>query len=239
MQALFKKSIVLFIRAILALILALVVLSVESLLTTFFEMHPELSWSHAWPSKIAGFVITMVFLITIVLILSAGKISKYGFKIAVKIRLLPTAAVCLIAGALATLTGHFTGGGGLDFAKEFTFLQVIVFIWIFRSIIEESIFRGLVQSFLEPLGPAGLKVSRWYLSLPVIIGAVSFALVHLMLLTLGTDLSTVLTIVAFALLLGLIAGYCREKSGSLLPAIIVHALFNVGGTGAGYLVGLF
>jgi membrane protease YdiL (CAAX protease family) len=30
-------------------------------------------------------------------------------------------------------------------------------------------------------------------------------------------------------LLGIVAGYNREKTGSLIPAIIIHALFNIGG----------
>ena len=37
-------------------------------------------------------------------------------------------------------------------------------------------------------------------------------------------------------LLGLVAGYYRQQTQSLLPAIIVHALFNIGGTLPGWLL---
>jgi hypothetical protein len=36
--------------------------------------------------------------------------------------------------------------------------------------------------------------------------------------------------------LGAIVGYCREATGSVLPAIIVHALFNIGGTIPGWIM---
>jgi membrane protease YdiL (CAAX protease family) len=39
-----------------------------------------------------------------------------------------------------------------------------------------------------------------------------------------------LVIVFLAGLLGLIAGYYREKTGSLIPAILIHAFFDIGGT---------
>lgn len=60
------------------------------------------------------------------------------------------------------------------------------------------------------------------------VGALFFGAMHLMLLTLGVDIFTVLNIVVFAIILGLIAGYQTERTNSLIPAIIVHFCFNVG-----------
>jgi membrane protease YdiL (CAAX protease family) len=37
-------------------------------------------------------------------------------------------------------------------------------------------------------------------------------------------------IILVVVFLGLVAARYRERTGSLLPAIIVHALFNIGGT---------
>ena len=68
------------------------------------------------------------------------------------------------------------------------------------------------------------------LSLPVLAAAVFFSAMHLMLLTMHVDLVTVLVIVLVALLLGLLAGYYRERSGSLIPAIVAHTLANLTGT---------
>lgn len=46
----------------------------------------------------------------------------------------------------------------------------------------------------------------------------------------GFDLSKVLIIVIFAIVLGLYAGYQCEKTNSLVPAILVHICVNIGGS---------
>lgn len=47
----------------------------------------------------------------------------------------------------------------------------------------------------------------------------------------------VLITVFFAFVLGLVAGYQRERTGSLVPAIMVHMFANVGGSLASYVIG--
>ena len=51
---------------------------------------------------------------------------------------------------------------------------------------------------------------------------------HLALFNMGVDKFTVFDIVIFGTILGVIAGYYREKTNSLVPAIIVHLCFNIG-----------
>jgi len=67
--------------------------------------------------------------------------------------------------------------------------------------------------------------------MPVIIAALLFGLVHLGLLTMKVEAKYVLVIVAGAVVVGLVAGFFREKTGSLWPAVAVHALFNITGSG--------
>jgi membrane protease YdiL (CAAX protease family) len=52
----------------------------------------------------------------------------------------------------------------------------------------------------------------------------------------GVPASTVLLIVGFALLLGIIAGFYREASGSLVPAVLAHATANATGALADWLL---
>ena len=59
--------------------------------------------------------------------------------------------------------------------------------------------------------------------------AILFGSMHLSLLWIGADLWTVAIIVACTSLLGWAAAVARHQSGSLIPAILVHVLFNVGG----------
>jgi membrane protease YdiL (CAAX protease family) len=110
-----------------------------------------------------------------------------------------------------------------------SFLQVVITVWVIASTCEEVLYRGLIQSFLEPLGIHGVEVSGIRLSLPVIAAALLFGFMHMMLLAAGADGFLVGGIVGTAVVLGLVAGYQREKSGSLIPAILVHMLFNAFG----------
>jgi membrane protease YdiL (CAAX protease family) len=111
----------------------------------------------------------------------------------------------------------------------FTALQTILFIWIYASISEEILTRGLLQGYLSIAGRdvAGTS-SRFRFSLPVVTSALFFGAMHAVLIpAMGPG---AIPIIVLATGLGLVAGHYRERTGSLLPAIIVHALFNIGGT---------
>jgi membrane protease YdiL (CAAX protease family) len=83
---------------------------------------------------------------------------------------------------------------------------------------EEIIFRGLIQSYLQ---------DRWQV-VPNLLGdvfspAVGFTAVLFSLVHVGSGFAVVLGAVA----LSLVAGELRRRSGSLLPAMLVHAQFNL------------
>ncbi|HZX70784.1 MAG TPA: type II CAAX endopeptidase family protein [Rhodanobacter sp.] len=93
----------------------------------------------------------------------------------------------------------------------------MIYFGLIAPIQEETIFRGLLQTTLarrlsDPGGRGELCASLGV--------AVLFAVIHLAvgpLTALG------------ALVLGVLAGEWRRRSGSLLPAIVCHALFNLAG----------
>jgi membrane protease YdiL (CAAX protease family) len=61
----------------------------------------------------------------------------------------------------------------------------------------------------------------------VLTGAAAFSAMHLVLLKrMGAKAAPVLVV---TFVLGCIAGVYRETTGSLIPAVLVHMLFNVGG----------
>ena len=109
------------------------------------------------------------------------------------------------------------------------FLHTLLFVWIIASICEEVLYRGLIQSFLFPLSKYGFNIFRFRISIPVLVGAFLFGVMHMMLLTMGMDFALVLSIVILAFIMGIVAGYYREKTGSLIPAVIVHIFANIGG----------
>jgi membrane protease YdiL (CAAX protease family) len=85
---------------------------------------------------------------------------------------------------------------------------------------EEAIFRGLLQSALARSlvsTPANLAVHGLAASLMV---ALLFGVIHL---------KVGMFAAVAALLLGVLAGELKRRSGSLLPGMLCHAIFNLGG----------
>ena len=102
----------------------------------------------------------------------------------------------------------------------FALWQIVLLFWIGASIQEETIFRSLIQSVVgRTLGSSSLKWGP--VSAAAVIVAVLFAVIHL---PMG-----IFTACA-ALVAGLLAGELRTRSGSILPAMIVHAMMNITGT---------
>ena len=95
--------------------------------------------------------------------------------------------------------------------------QRLSYFLVAAPVQEEVIFRGLVQSFLQARWSGALAVCGTQVALAVIFTAVLFAIVHL-----GSGLATVVG----ALVLSVLAGELRRRGGSLLPAVVVHSLFN-------------
>jgi membrane protease YdiL (CAAX protease family) len=105
-------------------------------------------------------------------------------------------------------------------------LNFVLTVVILASICEEIFNRGLVQGFLSPLKDKGVKLGKVHISLPVTICGLLFGLGHLCLLG-NMDSRVVVLIVISATALGFVAGYFREKTDSLMPAIAVHMTFNI------------
>jgi membrane protease YdiL (CAAX protease family) len=97
------------------------------------------------------------------------------------------------------------------------FWMLGLYFVICASIQEEIIFRGLLQSFLEQRWTAANSVLGVALSPAVLFAATLFAIVHL---------ESGVAVFVGAMVLGLVAGELRRRGGSLLPAVIVHAVFN-------------
>ena len=154
-------------------------------------------------------------------------LAPYGFKIAT-LRHLALALVLGVVFALGlkTLSHILPLGAGPDMG-DLKQWQVILFFWIGAPIQEETIFRGFIQSVVELRHPLQFKLGKVALPFSVLISALLFAAVHIATVRLGASLSEALFVVGGAFVLGILAGWLRSMSGSLLPAILAHALFNM------------
>ena len=177
-------------------------------------------------------VIGISLLIAVIVIAIAGgrEFGSYGFRLAPGRTLLVSTGLGLAAGVVLRVLSWALN---IQEPAAFTGLaawQILVFFWIAAPIQEEIIFRGLVQTTLERGMPRVIPVGRWKLSAAGTGAAVLFALVHLGLLTAGASWNTVAFVGAGALLLGIIAGQFRWQTGSVIPGIVVHVMFNVFGS---------
>jgi membrane protease YdiL (CAAX protease family) len=143
----------------------------------------------------------------------------------------------VIVNILLTVITLATGGKAEahPLLEASTPLQTFLFIFIYASLAEELLLRGFLQNILSPLGARGIRVFRQKLSLPVIISAVVFGLIHLILLTTGVSIMFVTRVVIFTTILGLFAGYYQEKHNNFSYAVIVHMAGNLMGLVAAFL----
>jgi membrane protease YdiL (CAAX protease family) len=174
--------------------------------------------------------------ILVSLILTNGKLSRYGFNNSKNIPYLRIVSIIFaieivnfIILSFIPITGEVQDG------VKYPILRLALSIWILASVSEEVFARGLFQGFLQPLSLTGLKVGTKFISLPVILSAVLFMLMHVFLIFEGLDVNLFYSILVSTFVLGIVAGYYREKTGSLIPAILAHMLANIFPTTFDYL----
>ncbi len=174
------------------------------------------------PSPSVMQTIFLVLCVAAMLLISRGRLAVFGFtrgSYAFSLRILwwvlPLAVFSLM-GAFASPHAHFL----IDLTKA----QTIVFVWLYSSFCEETLVRGLLQTLLARSAEAAGRG----MSMPVLVSGLFFGAMHLMLIRLIGPAA--IPIVLMAKYLGLVAAYYKEKTGSLLPAILLHALFNIAGT---------
>jgi len=176
---------------------------------------------------IAG--ITLMMALILISIFSRFNFSDYGFKLSRNLMILKALICGLVIGGVLSFAGSFVPSRELSFGS-LTFLQQLLVFWILASVTEEIIFRGLIQTYLSWHISGSVTIFKSQLTIAGLIAAIFFGLVHLALLSQGAATFQAITIVLRALILGIIAGYFRDKTGSLVAPIIVHSLFNITGS---------
>jgi membrane protease YdiL (CAAX protease family) len=138
-------------------------------------------------------------------------------------------ALGVALGAVATMVVLLLGLEGLQkVMKGYTFPMIILWVWLGSSIAEEIFVRGWFQSTLVMRGVAQRPA--------VILSGALFGAMHLSLLAVGVQAASVAVIVTSTFLLGLVCAHLRATRDSLMPAILAHIGFNVGGMLGGIVV---
>ncbi len=219
------------IRTILAVILGLLVLFLSGTIFQTILTHSNLMNDFPGLIKTLNHSLMLVFSILLILVINKGKLKEYGFTWNINFPIVKVVLISILMGILPSIILLVSNFQEKDFpGSDFNWLEKIIYIWLWASICEEVLTRGLIQGFLFPVKNIGFNFLNRFISLPVMVGAAFFGLMHFMLLTFGISFFAVITIVIFAIVLGIIAGYYREQTNSLVPAIIVHICFNIGGS---------
>ncbi|MFH1335133.1 MAG: CPBP family intramembrane glutamic endopeptidase [Candidatus Zixiibacteriota bacterium] len=207
-----------------ALALGLVI-SAISLKAPGTLIQPEAS--PPWLPAAITHLIMWVLSILIIVLLSRGNPAEYGFTKG-DFRLTGGIFLWVVPTAILSTLGFIASRSGVELKGGLGYspFQTIIFVWIYATVSEEIFTRGLLQSYLIPLTKYGIDLSKGLrLSLPVIFSGLYFGMMHIVAIKkMGPP------VILLTTLLGLVAGYYREKTKSLIPAMIIHSLFNIGGS---------
>ena len=186
---------------------------------------PELVAAHRWTEQaVLKSVLAGLSLLAIALFNRGGFIAA-GFRKATDVRWRTVVLPALSMGAGSSLLILLAGSRGLaSVVGNYGFPAIVFWIWFYSSLTEEIYTRGWFQSLVEERSPRH--------AIPA--SALLFGAMHLSLFRL-IDPVAVVVIVLAATCLGWIAARLRKQYGSLVPPLVAHISFNVGGMFGGIL----
>jgi membrane protease YdiL (CAAX protease family) len=136
-------------------------------------------------------------------------------------------------GACAAVLVLATPAGGIPWLRDFSFPELVLGIWLYSTLAEEVFVRGLVQTWMEKGSPRTPGGRRTRTGGAVLASGLLFGSMHLSILWKGGDGPTAAIIVSCTCLLGLLAAWLRQRTGSLVLPLLAHLAFNLGGVAGG------
>lgn len=179
------------------------------------------------PVGVSSQVAILVFSTLLILLISRKRIIEFNIgKVRIKQIIYPIALTVLLL-ILRQLFSILFRIEEHPIAESMSVFQQFVFIVILASLSEELLFRGFLQSFLNPFRSFGIPLLKTKITLPVIISGTLFGLMHFALIGTGASFNYVIQIVIFGILMGMLAGYFQEKHNNFIFAFIVHMTANL------------
>ncbi len=218
-----------FVRVVLAIILAFAVFVTASSVAFLTVEHPLSFPLKIWITQGLHHAVMLIMSLILILIISKGKMRMFGFRIGKKYEWISTILIGLLLGFFSYLIQTKAMRGGLGMIEIYPLTTNIISFVLLASIAEEVLARGLVQSVLSPLSHKGIFIFRKAFSTPTIISALISAFFSTIfffpLIFKNRYLLAASLFFLVGFVLGLFAGYNRERTQSLIPAIIIHLFF--------------
>lgn len=219
-----------FLTAVVALIIIFIDFTLQSV-SDYEILKKTSSWIFSDLVHIPQFLIPFL----LICYITKGKIGEYGFKLRQK----PPIFTHWHMFGLGTLFGlllslkyipQIAGSLPIDIPQPVTLPNVLgtmTFQWIIVGLSEETMFRGLIQTYLMDNLKGYIRILGHDLHSGTVIAAFIWGLFHFINI-LVMPLGPVLFFVLFTTAAGLCMGYAYQETRSLLTTIIVHnTLFGV------------
>ena len=215
---------------------ALVVLSIVVIYVNYKWLDP---WILASLVHIPQFLIPFL----IICYVTKGRLREYGFNLK---QIPPTFThkrMVIVGVTFSFLLSlryipQIVGNIPLDIPQPVTAVSIagnMTFQWIIVGLCEETMFRGLIQTYLMKNLEGYVRILGQYLHIGTVLAAIFWGGFHFIEI-LHMPLGNVVFLVLLTTAIGLIMGYAYQKTSSLFTTIIVHnTLFGVHLT-VGYIV---
>ncbi len=215
------------------IIVVLIIVFIYVTLRTFsyYEtLIKDSSWILAYLVHIPQFVIPFL----LINYISKGGLGEYGFNYKEKPPFTHkrVIGIGIFFGLLMSLEYIFqiVENAPLDIPYPITFVNVLgnmTFQWIFVGLSEETMFRGLIQTYLMKNLQGYVKILGHDLHIGTIISAIFWGGFHFINI-LYLPLENVIFFVILTTAIGLLMGYAYQTTGSLLTTILIHnTIFGV------------
>jgi hypothetical protein len=136
------------------------------------------------------------------------------------------AVVTLLLLLFVLIRNNFLRLMGLAHREGIPGLEFLLYQATLPGIAEELAYRGVIQSQLNGIFGRPWKVFKACLGWGFVITAVIFWAIHAFLIE-GLSLSFYWQTLTMQMVAGLVFGWLRERSGSLVPGILAHNLVNL------------
>jgi membrane protease YdiL (CAAX protease family) len=212
-------------------LIIIIIYALMSSLSSFMNVMRDSSWIFADLVHVPQFVVPFV----LICFITKGRLGEYGFNLRQKpplfthIRMFGLGAFFGLLMSLKYIS-QAVENTPIDIPQPVTLANVIgnmTFQWIVVGLSEETLFRGLIQTYLMDNLKGYIKLFGHNLHIGTIVGAILWGLFHFINI-LVMPLGAVVSFVILTTIAGLGMGYAYQETRSIFTTIIVHnSLFGV------------
>lgn len=162
------------------------------------------------------------------LMATGGRLGQHGYRKPHQWKVWSWVWPGMVIGGISALLIVFSPAEGMRLTRFGGGIAIILSI-LYSSFSEEMFCRGFIQNLMANLRERKVNMLLARVSIPALTSGLLFGAMHLSTYFAGSDALTTIIVMSSTFVLGVTAGHLVDKSESILPAIIVHIGYNLGG----------